>query len=141
MIGSHLIAVGAPVRTNRAVHILSLVTVFVALATGCQREPKQVFVASFAEFSANVASEGKAFSREQWRTADSLFDDFSQEQFALWSDDMSVSERDSVNVMVGRYRALQIRRGLTDFRKQVEDVVGQTRSMLETLTKDTTSSK
>ena len=100
-----------------------------------------MFVASFAEFSANVASEGKAFSREQWRTADSLFDDYSQQQFPLWTEDMNVGERDSVNAMIGRYRALQIRRGLTDFRKQVEDVVGQTRGMLEELVKDTAKAR
>ena len=128
-------------RTNRAVRILSLVTVFVGIASGCRRESKQVFVASFAEFSANVASERKAFSREQWRTADSLFDDYSQQQFPLWNEDMNVGERDSVNAMIGRYRALQIRRGLTDFRKQVEDVVGQTRGLLEGLVKDTAKAR
>ncbi len=51
---------------------------------------------------------------------------------------MTPDEKAKVNEMIGKYQAQVVKRGIKDFKNQVNDVIDQTKTMFNELTKDTT---
>ncbi|MBL0031089.1 MAG: hypothetical protein IPP27_02520 [Bacteroidetes bacterium] len=51
---------------------------------------------------------------------------------------MTPDEKTKVNELIGKYQAQVVKRGINDFKDQVNDVIDQTKTMFDELTNDTT---
>lgn len=86
----------------------------------------------------DVDSSAKNYSEADWQNADEQFVEFKDSQLPMWESLMNPSEREKVNIMIGKYQALQIKRGIKDLKGQVKDVVDQSTTIFKELSKDTT---
>ncbi len=92
----------------------------------------------FESFMTEVDSGSKNYSNVDWQNADEQFANFKDNQFPIWEDSMTPDEKAKVNEMIGKYQAQVVKRGIKDFKNQVNDVIDQTKTMFNELTKDTT---
>ena len=104
----------------------------------CKNESKESFMESFESFMAEVDSGSKKYSNVDWQNADEQFANFKDNQLPIWEDTMTPDEKAKVNEMIGKYRAQEVKRGIKDFKNQVNDVIDQTKTMFNELSKDTT---
>ena len=85
-----------------------------------------------------VGSNSKNYSNVDWQNADAQFADFKDNQLLLWEDSMTPDEKTKVNELIGKYQAQIVKRGINEFKDQVNDVIDQTKTMFDELTNDTT---
>jgi len=104
----------------------------------CNSESKQSFIENFEVFMAEVGSNSQNYSNVDWQNADAQFADFKDNQLLLWEDSMTPDEKTKVNELIGKYQAQVVKRGINDFKNQVNDVIDQTKTMFDELTNDTT---
>ncbi len=112
--------------------------VAVASIISCNSESKQSFIANFEVFMEEVGSNSKNYSNVDWQNADAQFADFKDNQLLLWEDSMTPDEKTKVNELIGKYQAQIVKRGINEFKDQVNDVIDQTKTMFDELTNDTT---
>ncbi len=104
----------------------------------CKNDSKESFMEGFESFMTEVDSGSKNYSNVDWQNADEQFANFKDNQFPIWEDSMTPDEKAKVNEMIGKYQAQVVKRGIKDFKNQVNDVIDQTKTMFNELTKDTT---
>lgn len=117
-----------------------IISCLVAIASiiSCNSESKQSFIANFEVFMEEVGSNSKNYSNVDWQNADAQFADFKDNQLLLWEDSMTPDEKTKVNELIGKYQAQIVKRGINEFKDQVNDVIDQTKTMFDELTNDTT---
>lgn len=89
----------------------------------------------------DVDNRAKDYSEVDWQNADVQFADFNETQFPKWENLMTPSEKDKVNAMIGKYQALQVKRGIKGLKNQVNNVIDQTKTMFKELTTDSSLTK
>lgn len=117
-----------------------IISCLVAIASiiSCNSESKQSFIANFEVFMEEIGSNSKNYSNVDWQNADAQFADFKDNQLLLWEDSMTPDEKTKVNELIGKYQAQIVKRGINEFKDQVNDVIDQTKTMFDELTNDTT---
>lgn len=126
-------------------HLLGFLIVGSILLTGnicsCNTSSKETFIENFGAFIADVDTSSKNYSNADWQTADEQFSDFKDNQFPQWEDLMSPTEKANVNKMIGKYQALQIKKGIQDIKSEVNDVIDQSKTVINEIVSDSTLTK
>ena len=126
-------------------HLLGFLIVGSILLTGsicsCNTSSKETFIENFGAFIADVDTSSKNYSKADWQTADEQFSDFKDNQFPQWEDLMSPTEKANVNKMIGKYQALQIKKGIQDIKSEVNDVIDQSKTVINEIVSDSTLTK
>jgi len=111
--------------------------VFMCMVLSCHNESKESFIENFGSFILDLDSNAKKYSEVDWQNADEQFVEFKDSQLPMWESLMNSSEKEKVNIMIGKYQALQIKRGIKDLKNQFNDMIDQSKTMLNELSKDT----
>lgn len=112
--------------------------ILIGIFSSCQSESKENFIQNFETFITEVDTGAKNYSNIDWQTADEKFTEYKDNEFPKWEDLMTSEEKDKVNKMIGIYQALQVKRAIKDVKNQIENVIDQTKTIYNELSKDST---
>lgn len=119
-------------------HFFLLLSLLSLVIGSCHRESKDTFISNLNEFIGEVESNAIYYSDADWEVANAQFQDFNENQFSMWEETMTPSEKAKVNELIGKYQAMQIKRGLHNLKNKIENTLEQTKSMFKEILEDTT---
>ena len=115
--------------------LLCYLSCMIALPS-CTRDSKEDFIANINSFISEVDSKAAEYSEIDWQNADEQFLDYKDNQFPLWEDIMTPIEKAKVNELIGKYQAMQIKRGLHNLKNKIENTLDQTKAIFKELSED-----
>ena len=104
-------------------------------------ESKKSYISKFDEFVSETSTNYKNFSETEWAKADSTFAHFEKEYSNKWNKDLTSDENAHINELKGKYQALKVKAALKDMKKEVNDIIEQSKSFVEELISDSTTNK
>lgn len=119
-------------------HFFLLLSLLSLVIGSCHRESKDTFISNLNEFIGEVESNATDYSDADWEVANAQFQDFNENQLSMWEETMTPSEKAKVNELIGKYQAMQIKRGLHNLKNKIENTLEQTKSMFKEILEDTT---
>ncbi len=119
-------------------HFFLLLSLLSLVIGSCHRESKDTFISNLNEFIGEVESNATYYSDADWEVANAQFQDFNENQLSMWEETMTPSEKAKVNELIGKYQAMQIKRGLHNLKNKIENTLEQTKSMFKEILEDTT---
>ncbi len=119
-------------------HFFLLLSLLSLVIGSCHRESKDTFISNLNEFIGEVESNATYYSAADWEVANAQFQDFNENQLSMWEETMTPSEKAKVNELIGKYQAMQIKRGLHNLKNKIENTLEQTKSMFKEILEDTT---
>ena len=104
-------------------------------------ESKKSYISKFDEFVSETSTNYKNFSETEWANADTTFAHFEKEYSNKWNKDLTSDENAHINELKGKYQALKVKAALKDMKKEVNDIIEQSKSFVEELISDSTTNK
>ena len=92
-------------------------------------------------FVTNVEVKSQDFSEVEWKKSDARYTNFSEKQYHRWGNVLTPSEKTKVNILLGKYQALKMKRGIEDIKSGIKNVIEQGKTIYKELSNDTTKTK
>jgi hypothetical protein len=121
---------------KRVFIILELLAVL--CLTSCTNYSKEGYMDSFSQFVSEVEQKAPNYVDQDWADADTTFRQYAQTDYQLFKDQLTDSERENLNKLIGKYEALRLKKEAKDFKEDVKDAVNQVKGFFESLEGDST---
>ncbi len=102
----------------------------------CSNRPENV-EQSLNDFVNKTQQNASSYNEGDWKKSNKELNEYLNK---LNGKPMSDSLRSQINAIIGRYRGLQIKAGIQEFKSGLQDLMEQTKSAIQTLTDSTTNS-
>jgi len=111
--------------------IILLFILLIGLGSGCNKN--EAYLKDLEKFVTDVEINSKDYTEAEWIEKDYEFTKLSEVRFSEIANKLTPEERSRVNELIGKYRALKIRKGIGDFKTEIKDRFEQGKTIVKEL--------
>ena len=127
-------------KKNHPIILLLFITSILICCTSTPSLSKSGFMKNFRTFVAEVESEYKSFTDEDWEKKDVIFNRLSKVDFPKFKDQLTEDEIKEINNLIGQYNGLKFKAKSKEFIENVdehiEEATEKVKGFLDALTSD-----
>ena len=115
----------------KSVYVALSMILFLLIACESQQEKKQIEMKTVVRQAETIYSSG---SDEEWQALESKFDQLEAE-YETERSSYSEAQRDSINLQIGKFRAIQSKRMVNTLKEDINDFGKQVEGFIDELSK------